>query len=126
MVVVSGTGLAHELRRLLRADLVLTHPWVVAEIACGAPPARQKTIDDLGNLRVSQTASLEETMAFVERERLFGLGCGLVDLVLLASVLITPGARLWTFDKTLARLAARFEVPHSRTGIAFGILSGSG
>lgn len=105
-----GSG---EVRRLLRADLMLTHPWVVAEIACGTPPPRQTTIGDLGDLRMSQTASLGETMAFVERERLFGLGFGLVDLVLLASVLITPGARLWTFDKALARLAARLGVAHA-------------
>jgi len=97
-----GSG---EVRRLLRADLMLTHPWVVAEIACGTPPARQTTIGDLGDLRMSQTASLGE--------RRFGLCWGLVDLVLPASVLITPGARLWTFDEALARLAARFGVAHA-------------
>jgi hypothetical protein len=33
---------------------------------------------------------------------------GVIDLHLLASVLITPGAKLWTLDKRLARLAERF------------------
>jgi len=48
-------------------------------------------------------------MAFIEREKHYGLGCGLVDLSLLASTLMTPGARLWTLDKRLAELAARFN-----------------
>ena len=52
-------------------------------------------------------------MDFVERERLYRLGCGLVDLTLLASTLQTPGARLWTLDKGLARLAGRFGVRHA-------------
>lgn len=51
-------------------------------------------------------------VAFVERERLYGLGCGLVDLTLLASTLITPGALLWTLDQRLARLAERFDVAY--------------
>jgi hypothetical protein len=33
-----------------------------------------------------------------------------VDLSLLASALITPGARLWTLDKRLAGLAYRFQL----------------
>lgn len=44
-----------------------------------------------------------------------GLGCGLVDMSLLASTLITPGAELWTLDKRLAELAGRFGVAHRPT-----------
>ncbi len=51
-------------------------------------------------------------MDFVERERLFGLGYGLVDLLLLASSLMTPGAELWTLDKRLRALTDRFGVMH--------------
>ena len=49
----------------------------------------------------------------MEREKLYGLGCGLVDMCLLASTLITPAAALWTLDKRLAELAHRFGVAHS-------------
>ena len=48
-------------------------------------------------------------MAFIEREELYGIGCGIVDISLLASTLMTPGTRLWTLDKRLATLAARFD-----------------
>jgi hypothetical protein len=55
---------------------------------------------------------MREVMEFIERERLYGLGCGMVDLVLLASTLITPNAVLWTLDKRLAALCERFAVLH--------------
>jgi predicted nucleic acid-binding protein len=98
---------------LLSRDMALAHLMVVGEIACGTPPApRSQTLGDLGLLRMVQPASLRETMDFIERESIYGMGCGLVDMVLLASVLISPGATLWTLDKRLAALAARFGVAH--------------
>ena len=101
------------LMRLLDADLVLMHPMVQVELACGTPPApRAQTLRDLGSLQPTQQASLQEVMDFIEREELYGLGCGLVDMVLLASTLITPGAALWTLDKRLATLSDRFGVIH--------------
>jgi hypothetical protein len=57
-----------------------------------------------------EQASFAEVLRFVEREQLFGLGCGFVDLSLLASALITPGVKLWTLDKRLAALVQRFGV----------------
>jgi predicted nucleic acid-binding protein len=98
---------------LLAADLALMHPMVWAEIACGTPPApRARTLRDLGLLQQTQQASLREVMDFIEREKLYGLGCGVVDVVLLASTLMTPGAELWTLDKRLAALSERFGVVH--------------
>jgi hypothetical protein len=35
-----------------------------------------------------------------------------VDMILLASTMITPGATLWTLDKRLAALADRFAILH--------------
>lgn len=98
--------------QLLAQDRVLVHPFVIGEIACGTPPARARTLADLDQLQPSQQASAREVLAFVERERLFGLGCGWVDMVLLASALMTPGAALWTLDGRLANLAERLGVSH--------------
>lgn len=101
---------------LIGRDLVLTHPMVIAEITCGTPPApRQQTLANMGLLQFCKQASLDEVTAFIERERLYGLGCGVVDMVLLASTLITPGSHLWTLDKRLAELAGRFGVAHQPT-----------
>lgn len=98
---------------LIELDLALTHPMVIVEIACGTPPApRIKTLNSIGLLQPCNRASSSEVMEFIERERLYGLGCGLVDVALLASTLITPGAELWTLDKRLAELAGRFGVAY--------------
>lgn len=98
---------------LLLADSVLIHPLIIAELACGTPPApRTQTLNNLRQLRLCNQAGLQEVEQFIERETLFGLGCGLIDLQLLASVLITPGTKLWTLDKRLARLAERFGVAY--------------
>jgi predicted nucleic acid-binding protein len=99
---------------LLNADWVLTHPMVLLELSCGTPPQpRVQTLGDIGLLQRAQQATLQEVTDFIERESLYGLGCGLVDMVLLASTLMTPGARLWTLDKRLETLAERFAVMHS-------------
>ena len=97
---------------LLQRDAVMAHPMVVGELACGTPPSRAQTLADLQRLQSAQQASLREVITLVERERLFGLGCGLVDLTLLASTLITPGASLWTLDRRLASLAERFAIAY--------------
>lgn len=97
---------------LLTLDLVLSHPLVVTELACGTPPARSRTLADIATLPQARQARLDEVMGFIEREHLYGLGCGAVDLALLASTLLTPGSRLWSLDKRLARLAERFQVAY--------------
>lgn len=95
---------------LLVSDRVLIHPLILGEIACGTPPERDRTLSDLNTLQQSRQASMPELLDFIERERLYGLGCGLIDLLLLASTLLTPGAKLWTLDKRLGSLADRFGV----------------
>lgn len=97
---------------LLALDLVMTHPLILGEISCGTPPNRAQVLADLSSLHQAQQASIREVLEFIEQERLFGLGCGLVDLLLLASTLMTPAAELWTLDKRLGALAERFGVRH--------------
>jgi predicted nucleic acid-binding protein len=102
-----------KLVRLLDQNLVHMHPMIIGELACGTPPVpRAQTLGDLGLLPPVQLVGLHEAMAFIERESLYGLGCGLVDMILLTSTLITPGMQLWTLDKRLADVAARFGIAH--------------
>ncbi|HOL63751.1 MAG TPA: PIN domain-containing protein [Accumulibacter sp.] len=106
-----------ELVELLEQDRVLTHPMIIVELACEIPPApREKTLADLALLQQVKPASLDEVLVFIEREALYGLGCGLVDMVLLASTLITAGVTLWTLDKRLGQLCERFGVAY-RTAV---------
>ena len=93
---------------LLHKDQVLVHPWVIGEIACGTPPRRHATLADLASLQVVRQASASEVLDFVEREQLWGLGCGWVDVHLLTSTCLTLGCQLWTLDQRLNALADRF------------------
>ena len=96
---------------LLTLDLALSHPLIVTELACGTPPApRSRTLTDIATLPQARQATLDEVRSFIEREKLYGLGCGVVDLALLASTLLTPGSRLWSLDRRLVNLAQRFDV----------------
>ncbi|MBJ9697680.1 type II toxin-antitoxin system VapC family toxin [Burkholderia cenocepacia] len=97
--------------QLLRVDDVLTHPLVMLELTCGTPPEpRARTLGDLALLRQTRLATTGEVADWIERERLYGRGCGAVDCTLLASVLLTPGTWLWTRDRRLAQLAEQFGV----------------
>jgi hypothetical protein len=49
-------------------------------------------------------------MIFIERHKLANTGLGYVDANLLASTALTPGAALWSRDKTLRAAAARCGV----------------
>ena len=97
---------------LLSLNRVMAHPLVIGDIACGTPPQRDQTLSSLLLLPQSQQAALPEVLDFIQREHLYGLGCGLVDLLLLSSTLLTAGALLWTADKRLAKLAQRFFVAY--------------
>ena len=100
-----------DLVSLLMQDLVLSHPLIVTELACGTPPApRSRTLADIATLPQARQATLDEVRGFIERAKLYGLGCGVVDLALLASTLLTPGSRLWSLDRRLTQLAQRFDI----------------
>jgi predicted nucleic acid-binding protein len=101
------------LQSLLATDQVLCHPLILLELACRTPPApRERTLGDLKKLQQSVVATTEETLELVEREQLQDLGCGAVDMSLLASVLLTSDTLLWTVDKNL-------DVLSTRMGVAF-------
>ena len=105
------------LQSLLATDQVLCHPLIVLELACGTPPApRERTLGDLKMLRQAVVATTAETLALVEKERLYDSGCGAIDVMLLASVLLTPDARLWTADKSLDALTLRLGVACKPSG----------
>lgn len=97
---------------IVELDLVLTHPLVIGELACGTPPRRQQTLAWLNTFETTLQTTIAEACGFIERERLYGNGCGLVDILLLTSTLMTPATQLWTADKRLSALAERFGIAH--------------
>jgi hypothetical protein len=90
---------------------------IVIEIACGTPPApRERTMRDIKHLQLSVVATTAETLALIERERYYDSGCGAVDMALLAAVLLTPEAELWTLDRKLRALAEDLGIAFSEAG----------
>ncbi|MGJ7579089.1 type II toxin-antitoxin system VapC family toxin [Variovorax sp. RHLX14] len=105
--------LAHgdeQLQTLLNDGMVLTHPYVIGEIALGNLQKRTETIQVLELLPSVAVASPTEVMALLTAERLFGSGIGYVDLHLLASTRLEPSTLLWTRDKRLEQAAKRLNI----------------
>ncbi|MES2405382.1 MAG: type II toxin-antitoxin system VapC family toxin [Pseudomonadota bacterium] len=97
----SGASLAH----VLQDGLVLCHPFVIGELACGHLRQRAQVLDAMSELPSAPVATHREVLVFVERHALAGRGIGWVDAHLLTSTALAGGAKLWTRDKRLAGIA---------------------
>ena len=98
---------------LLGRSLVLQHPMVLGELALGSLRDRTEVLRSLEGLPSTAIAAHAEVMSVVEQRQLYGRGLSLVDAHLLASVLLTLGATLWTRDKRLRAAADSLGVVHS-------------
>lgn len=98
------------LEQLLRARWVLSHPFVIGEVALGSFPGRLALVDYLAQLRRARVAGDDEVLQLIDDWQLYGCGIGYGDAQLLASVLLTPGSRLWTRDRALRKVAQQLSV----------------
>ena len=112
MILVDTSVWIEHLRRsdsrllvALEAGEVLTHPFVIGELACGNLRNRGEILDLLANLPAAPTAAEAEVLGFIERRKLMGRGIGYVDAHLLAATALARPARLWTRDRRLAVIA---------------------
>lgn len=94
------------LTTLLAREEALCHPFVIGEVALGNLPRRAPVLAELRDLPQATVASDEDVMRLIEEQPLYGRGIGYVDAHLLASVRITPEAKLWTADRRLGAVAA--------------------
>ncbi len=53
---------------------------------------------------------MQEILVFIEQNKLFGKGCGYIDIALLTSALLSYETKIWTLDKRLRKLAQEFHV----------------
>ena len=101
-----------QLVRALNRTQVLTHPFVIGELACGNLKQRSTVLRLLKDLPRSSPATDDEVLFFIDRHSLMGQGIGYVDAHLLAAAKLHGGARLWTRDKRLTRLADQLGVAY--------------
>ncbi|HEY6102590.1 MAG TPA: type II toxin-antitoxin system VapC family toxin [bacterium] len=97
------------LAALLEDALVVTHPFVIGELACGKLGNRAEVLSLLRVLPAAEIASHDEVLGFVERHRLYGRAIGWIDAHLLASARISSLA-LWTLDGPLHRVAGSLGI----------------
>jgi predicted nucleic acid-binding protein len=93
-------ALAHHLSE----GLVLMHPFVSGELACGNLKGRAAILSHLRALPQVKVASNAEVLQLIEDRRLWGRGLGWVDVHLLASALLSHCA-FWTLDRKLREAA---------------------
>jgi predicted nucleic acid-binding protein len=104
-----------ELSKQLSQGNVAIHPFIIAELALGSLRERARTLALLDLLPQVRAAQQSEVRLMIETRRLYGLGIGLIDAHLIASVFINPYTLLWTRDKPLRKVADGLGV---RAGLA--------
>lgn len=97
---------------VLETGLVLSHPFVIGELACGQLKSRAEILGLLAALPPARVAQEQEVLFFIERHGLMGRGIGYIDAHLLTATALTEGARLWTRDKRLDSLACELEIAY--------------
>ena len=93
----------------LEGGLVVMHPFVAGELACGNLARREVFLSELSALPSAVLATDTEVRHFVETRRLWGRGLGWVDAHLLASAFLSR-CRLSTLDRALRKAAVELEV----------------
>jgi predicted nucleic acid-binding protein len=115
LLVDSSVWIAHfrtanpVLRDLLTNGLVLIHPFVIGELACGSMKNRKRILADLQELPLATSATHEEVMNLLDQRTLWSRGIGWVDAHLIASALLSH-CRLWTLDAKLREAAGSATV----------------
>ena len=101
-----------ELAAALTRGEVLTHSFVVGELACGNLRNRREILELLANLPLVPSARDAEVLRLIDSHKLMGCGIGYVDAHLLAATAIHGTARLWTRDRPLGAIASKMKLGH--------------
>jgi len=103
-------GENNRLPEFLDRVIVLTHPFVIGELACGNLKNRSYILTMLSNLPAAVEASDGVVIEFIEKRSLYGRGIGYIDVHLLAAAALTPDTRLWTMDIRLKEIAESMDL----------------
>jgi predicted nucleic acid-binding protein len=92
-----NASLAHSLQNAK----VVTHPFVIGELACGNLRMRQQILSLLSRLPAVSPVSHDEALHFLESRSLSGKGLGWIDVHLIAAA-VAARIPLLTLDRRLA------------------------
>ncbi|WHO39564.1 type II toxin-antitoxin system VapC family toxin [Sphingobium sp. AP49] len=99
-----------DMAAMLNAGRILTHPFIIGEIALGSMRNRRTILHMLRRLPEVVQARNAEVDMLIEQIPLFNLGIGYIDAHLLVSARLTPGSSIWTRDRRLLQAAALLGV----------------
>ncbi len=103
-------GFKAELATLIANEQLCTHPFIVAELACGFLPDRHKTLNEFDKLIALPTINTADVRFMIEARGFASKGIGFIDAQLIASCLATPGTQIWTIDGPLGRVTASLNI----------------
>ena len=93
----------------LRKGIVVCHPFVIGELACGNLKNRREILESLQALPTVEVAEQIELLEFIENKGIMGKGLGWIDMHLIASSLLSH-VQLWTSDKRLKQVATDLDL----------------
>ena len=100
-----------EFSQALGAKQIYVHQAVIGELACGTLARRAEILTRLMLLPELPDATFGELLALIDQRKLWGRGLSWVDVLLLGAVLLA-GAKLWTHDRPLHRVAQELGVAY--------------
>jgi predicted nucleic acid-binding protein len=101
---------------LLQEGMVVCHPFIIGELACGNLKNRGEILAHLQALPEAAKAEDREVLRFLEDQGLMGKGLGFIDMHLLASALLSK-VSLWTLDKKLHGVAQALHLVPDRIDV---------
>ncbi len=111
-------GTDSQLRRLLEETQVLTHPFVVGELALGGLRSNDPVRLLMAGMRCADLATDAEVLRLVDTHQLASSGIGSIDAHLLAATALTHGAKLWSLDQRLQDVARRMGLGFEPASLA--------
>lgn len=102
------------LRNLLRTADVVSHPFIIGEIACGRLSNREEILDLLQAIPRVPPVTFEEALQFIDIHQLMGRGIGYVDVHLLASAHLER-LSVWTRDRRLRAVAQEIGLSYRQS-----------
>ena len=103
---------SERLKTLLNDNLVLAHPMVIGELACGNLKDRKTVLTDIKNLPKASVAPDGHVLSFIEKKQLMGRGIGYIDFHLLAATEMTRSTELWSLDESLMDVATELNLAY--------------
>jgi predicted nucleic acid-binding protein len=99
------------LEALLNDGRVVSHPFIIGELACGTLRNRSIILSLLQALPIANQADHEEVLRLIDNYQIMGKGLGYIDMHLLASAILTH-IPLWTLDKRLKDISSTLGIKY--------------